>query len=177
VVQVLDALRSRFDALEGTRVRALGVIEGVDHAALNRPSSPGKWSALQILHHVVTAEALSVGYVRKKMQAGPALPKAGMASRLRLLALRVTLATPIRLPAPAATATVPEAIDPAELRARWLAVRADMRDLLESMPAELADRLLFRHPLVGRLSLADTLGFMQAHLGHHLAQVRSALRR
>lgn len=174
---VTSDIRRRLEALEAARVRALGVVEGLDAAALNRPPAPGKWSALQVLHHVVTAESLTVGYVRKKMQAGAALPRAGLNSRLRLLALRVTLKAPLRLRAPAATAAVPESIDPAELRARWDAVRSDMRALLDSFPAELNGRLVFRHPLAGRLGLADTLAFMHAHLEHHLAQVKRAVSR
>jgi hypothetical protein len=85
-------LARRLARLEASRRRALAVLDGVDHAALNSPPAQGKWSALQLLHHVVTAEALTLGYIRKKMQAGLALEKAGLASRLRLLAVQVTLA-------------------------------------------------------------------------------------
>lgn len=169
-----DELRRRLAALEAARRRALQLIEGFPPDALNRAPAPGRWSALQVLHHVVTAEALSLAYVRKKMQAGAALPRAGLASRLRLLGLRLALRSPLRLRAPAATATVPATIDPDELRARWDTVRAELATLVEAFPPDLVGRLVFRHPFAGRMSLADTLGFMQAHLEHHLAQVERA---
>lgn len=170
-----NELRRRFVAMEAARRRALQIIEGASPETLNRAPAPGRWSALQVLHHVITAEALSLAYVRKKMQAGTALPRAGLASRLRLLGLRLTLRSPLRLRAPSVTATVPATIDPGDLRARWDTVRAELGALVEAFPANLAGRLVFRHPLAGRMSLGDTLGFMQAHLEHHLVQVERAI--
>lgn len=168
-------LARRFDRLEAARARVLDMLAGREAAALNRPPAAGKWSALQVLHHVATAEALTLGYVRKKMQAGSALPRAGIASRLRLLALEATLASPLRFRAPAVVADAPVAIDPAELRARWDAVRRDWRELLEAFPDELLDRLVFRHPRAGRMSLEHAVGTLEAHLAHHLPQVERAL--
>lgn len=160
--------------LEASRLRALALVDGVPLAALNRPPAEGKWSALQLLHHVVTAEALTVGYVRKKMQAGPALEKAGPASRLRLLAVQLTLASPLRFRAPGAAAEVPGASDLDALRARWDEVRRELRALVVSFPEELLDRLVFRHPYAGRMTLAHALGTLQAHLDHHIPQVARA---
>ena len=57
----------------------------------------------------------------------------------------------------------------------WDEARASWRALLDGFPAALESRLVFRHPFVGLLGLADTLGFLQAHLDHHLRQVERAL--
>jgi hypothetical protein len=168
-------LTRRLERLQSSRARALALVEGRDAAALNRPPAPGKWSALQILEHVVTAEARTLGYVRKKMQAGSALPRAGLGSRLRLLALQATLASPLRFKAPAAVGDVPAGSDPAALWARWDEVRRDLGELAASFPPELGDRLVFRHPYVGRMSLAHALGTLQAHLDHHIPQIERAL--
>jgi hypothetical protein len=168
-------LARRLARLEASRRRALAVLDGVDHAALNRPPAPGKWSALQVLHHVVTAEALTLGYIRKKMQAGLALEKAGPASRLRLLALQVVLALPLRLTAPTKTGEVPGESELEALRARWDEVRRNLDALVRSFPPELLDRLVFRHPYAGRMTLAHALGTLQAHLDHHGPQVERAV--
>jgi DinB superfamily len=169
------ALARRLAHLETLRRRALGAVDGVPHAALNRPPAPGKWSALQLLHHVVTSEALTQGYVRKKMQAGPALEKAGPTSRLRLLAVQVTLALPIRVTAPTPVAQVPDESELPALRTRWDEVRRDLDALVRSFPPELLDRLVFRHPYAGRMTLAHALGTLEAHLDHHIRQVERAL--
>ena len=159
-----------FLRLEQARSRALALLEGLGATALNRPPGPGRWSALQVLHHVVESEAGTLGYVRKKMQAGAGLPRSGVASRLRRATLQLALALPLRFRAPAVAASVPDAIDPDALRARWAEVRRAWRELLDG-------RLVFRHPVAGRLSLADTLAVLQAHLDHHVPQVKRALGR
>lgn len=170
------ALGRRFERLEAARSRLLGSLAGCDAAALNRSPAPGRWSPLQVLHHVVTVEGLTVGYVRKKMQAGAALPRAGVTSRLRLLLLQATLASPLRVRAPAGTATVPATGELPQLQVLWDEVRGDLARLLGSFPAELLDRLVFRHPYAGRMSLEHALGMLQAHFDHHARQVEAALR-
>lgn len=168
-------LAQPFQRLEASRARALALLDPHGREALNRPPGPGRWSALQVLHHVVESEAATLGYVRKKMQGGSTLPPAGLASRLRRTAVALALASPLRFRAPAVAATVPDQVDPAALRERWETVRRDLRELLDGFPPEIEGRLVFRHPVAGRLGLADTLAVLQAHLDHHLPQVRRAL--
>jgi len=170
-------LARSFDRLEASRARALALLDPLGREALNRPPSPGRWSALQVLHHVVESEGATLGYVRKKMQAGSTLPPAGLASRLRRTAVALALASPLRFRAPAVAAAVPDEVDPAALRERWERVRKDLRDLLDAFPPDVEGRLVFRHPVAGRLGLDDTLAVLQAHLDHHLRQVARALSR
>ena len=165
----------RLEGLEASRARALSLLAPHDVAALNRSPAPGRWSALQVLHHVVESEAATLGYVRKKMQAGASLPPAGLGSRLRRAAVQLGLALPLRFRAPAVAAVVPDLVEPALLRARWDEVRAGWRELLAAFPAELEGRLVFRHPFAGRMGLSDTLAVLQAHLDHHVPQVERAL--
>jgi hypothetical protein len=165
----------RLEGLEASRARALSLLAPHDVVALNLSPAPGRWSALQVLHHVVESEAATLGYVRKKMQAGASLPPAGLGSRLRRAAVQLGLALPLRFRAPAVAAVVPDLIEPALLRARWDEVRAGWRELLAAFPADLEGRLVFRHPFAGRMGLSDTLAVLQAHLDHHVPQVERAL--
>jgi hypothetical protein len=68
----------RLERLDASRDRAPTLLAPHDPAALNHAPAPGRWSALQALHHVVESEAATLGYVRKKMQAGAGLPSAGI---------------------------------------------------------------------------------------------------
>jgi hypothetical protein len=54
-------------------------------------------------------------------------------------------------------------------------VRGELAALVESFPPVLLDRLVFRHPFAGRMTLAHALGTLQAHLDHHIPQVERAL--
>jgi hypothetical protein len=168
-------LARRLEQLERSRSRALALVEGRDASTLNRAPAAGKWSALQVLHHVVTAEALTLRYISRKMQAGAALPRASVTSRLRLLVVEAALASPLRVRAPEVVAEVPPRVDVGELRSRWDAVRSELRALVESFPPALSDRLVFRHAFAGRMTLAHALGTLEAHLDHHLPQVERAV--
>ncbi len=170
-----EQLQQRFERLESTRRDVLARLEGPDRERLNRPRADGGWSALQVLYHVIAAEAGTLSYTSKKMRGGTALPRAGLLSHLRLLGLQAAIVSPLRFKAPGATADVPREIDPDELRARWDEVRAGWQKLLESFPEEILDRMVFRHGFVGLMGLPDTLGFMQAHLEHHARQVDRVL--
>jgi len=173
----MDAdIARRFERLESARTRVLAHLEGREHAVLNQPRPDGGWSALQVLHHVITAEAGTLSYVSKKMLAGTSLPRAGLVSRLRLLALQLGNASPLRFRAPGVTADVPAEIDPDQLRARWDEVRAQWKQLLDGFPDELLDRMVFRHAMVGLMGLPDTLSFLRSHLGRHAQQVERLLR-
>jgi hypothetical protein len=172
-----EELQKRFDRLESTREETLTRLQGHDRARLNRPRPDGGWSALQVLHHVITAEAGTLGYISKKMRGGTGLPRAGLVSRLRLLALQMGNASPLRFRAPGVTADVPAEIDPEELVRRWDEVRAAWRERLDGFPDELLDRMVFRHGMVGLMGLPDTLTFLQSHLAHHARQVERLLGR
>lgn len=170
-----EQLRQKFERLETSRQDVLARLEGHDRARLNRPRADGGWSVLQVLHHVITAEAGTLGYISKKMRGGTGLPRAGLVSRLRLLALQVASASPFRFRAPGVTADVPAEIDPDELLRRWDEVRAGWKDRLDGFPDELLDRVVFRHVMVGLMGLPDTLSFLQSHLSHHERQVERLL--
>ncbi len=160
-----------FGRLESRRQALLSQLAGLEASQLNRQPGPGRWSITQILCHLISSEELSLGYVRKKMLAPERLRDAGIAGWLRLAALVAALRAPKRFKAPHATARVPEAEEPALTRRRWDEVRDGWRELLESLPPELVDKALFRHPFVGRMSLPQALRFMGEHLRHHVKQV------
>lgn len=169
-------LRRAFDRLEAARLDLLTRLSPHGDAALNHRPGQG-WSAAQVLFHVVTVEELSLRYVRKKMQAGAALPRAGWRARLRTAALQVVLASPLRMKAPAATAEVPESQDLQACRQRWEEVRQGWSQLLQGLPPELLDRALYRHPFAGLVGIHDALRFLQAHLDHHARQIERTLAR
>ena len=164
-------LNARFERLEATRVSVAARLNGKDPALLNRPRVDGGWSVLQVLDHVIAAEAGTHRYTSKKMLGGTKLPRAGLISRVRLLALKGAMVSPLRFRAPAITAAVPDEAEAAEVLARWQETREGWQKLLEGFPEELLDRMVFRHTLVGLMGLPDTLSFMQTHLDHHVRQV------
>ena len=146
-------------------------VEGLDEGALNQPPAEGKWSIIQVMCHLTVAEKASLAGIRRKMTDRADLRKAGVAGGLKSAFLRLVLRLPLRFKAPARSATVPEQQDLETTRRQWDEVRAAWRETIGSFPPELSDQGIFRHPVVGPMSFAQALRFMEDHVGHHAKQI------
>ena len=60
------AFQSIFSELENQRIEILNQVRGLTLEKFNYTPSPEKWSISQILTHILVAEQLSVGYMKKK---------------------------------------------------------------------------------------------------------------
>jgi len=175
---VTAALRKRFDRLEASRRALLDSVAELDEEPLRRQPGEGRWSIIQVLGHLTLAEEATLAYLHKKMQDPSNVPAAGLTSLARLAVVAAVLRSPLRRKAPARTADPPASRSLSEAREHWDRVRADWAAFLQSFPPDLLGRAVFRHPFVGRMSIAHTLGFMNEHLRHHAKQIeriRSAL--
>ena len=170
-------LQRQFERLEGCRAELLARIEGLDHARLNRRPGENQWSIIQVFCHLTKAEEFFLAYIRKKMKDRSNLRKAGFAGALRSAALTVALRSGLRFKAPARSPEVPEQQDLATTRSDWDDVRAEWKATIDSFPAELAGQAVFRHPVAGRMSLAQGLRFMEEHILHHAKQIDRILAR
>ena len=96
----------------------------------------------------------------------------------RIAALVVGIHSPLKFKAPKGIADVPDAGDLKESSFAWAEVREDWREFVETFPKTLSDRIIFRHPFVGLLGPAQTMIFLNEHLGNHvrqIARIRKAL--
>ena len=164
-------LQKQFERLEDQRAALFSSVEGLDEGALNQPPAEGKWSIIQVLSHLTLAEKASLAGIRKKITDRADLRKAGLAGWSKSVLLRLVLRLPLRFKAPARSATVPEHQDLETTRSQWDEVRAGWRETIHSFPPELSDQGIFRHPVVGLMSLAQALRFIEDHVGHHAKQI------
>lgn len=166
-------LGDRFERLEAARGDLLGRLERVDEETLNRHPGADAWSVIQVLHHVMLAEELSIAYIGKK--AGSEAEPAGPIETLRSWALRLALRSPLRFKAPPMTAELPERDTlPAVVR-RWEEGRGRMREVLAVIPGAAVDRAIYRHPIVGMMSVDQAVRFLEDHLAHHERQIERTL--
>ena len=169
-------LQKQFERLEDQRAALFSRVEGLDEGALNQPPAEGKWSIIQVMSHLTVAEKASLDYIRKKMIYRANLRKAGLAGRLKSAFLHLVLRLPLRIKARAGTSTVPEHQELETTRRQWDEVRAAWRETIDSFPPELSDQGVFRHPVVGLMSLTQTLRFMADHVGRHAKQIDRIVR-
>jgi hypothetical protein len=138
----------------------------------------GGWTAIQTAWHLMLVEASSLQYVHKKLAYGGTFEKAGFKAAWQILLLRVILKLPIKFKAPAATSgdQLPENPSFEELHARWKKAQEDWAQFFATMPEDLLDKAVFRHPRIGRINWMQTLDFLDSHFDRHLGQIQRAIR-
>jgi uncharacterized damage-inducible protein DinB len=164
-----------FEQLESRREEILNSFRSLSVEQFNLRPRKNKWSAAEVLSHLVTAERLSVAYMQKKAQGIANLDRTGLWEELIMGILIVSQRFPgLKFKAPRRVVenttvlmTLPE------IESAWKAVREDLRALLETMPREEWNRKVYRHPFAGYLNLKQALVFFREHLIHHGPQLRA----
>jgi len=59
----------------------------------------------------------------------------------------------------------------AELNYKWDQIREQLNTFVSNVPEEFYDRLVFKQPVAGMITLEGTLDFLNAHLRHHFIQL------
>ncbi|MBL7775444.1 MAG: DinB family protein, partial [Saprospiraceae bacterium] len=129
------------------------------------------------MHHLILSEELSMAYVKKKLGFNPKLEAAGPEAWLRLQLLKFYLWAPFKFKAPemVGESQLPGFTSFADTRRRWLAIRQVWAEFFEQLPAELADKAVYRHPFAGRLSWLGAIGFFSSHFARHRKQIYRTL--
>ena len=166
-------MRTLADALTDLDAARRDVLDALDAF---RPAqravrpAPDAWSADEVAEHLMRSERSFVVGMERQLAAGDARRDVGAPSHEALAMLVDRLLSPdfrYPMPEPVAAFIAPTGLAPAEVRAEWDAIAARLRDLVSSLPPELADVGLLRHPIIGAMSAEGTLRFAAAHLGHH----------
>jgi len=164
-------LKAGFEKMEATKATLLRSLASLDAETLNRKPEPSSWSILQVIAHLTKSEGGTLQYIKKKTQDPGALPNAGIAPWFRIAALVAGIHSPFKFKAPKGIADVPETGDLKAASFAWAEVREDWREFVEAFPEALNDKTIFRHPFVGLLGPAQTMIFLNEHLGNHVRQI------
>lgn len=167
-------LHLKFEQLERATEQLIASAEALGDDKTKAPAA-GKWSAVQVVHHLLFIEGNIIQYVQKKVQADEALPKVGLYTRLRARFVRLLLRLPgFKVKAPRGVATLTDADNlPGllELRATWAASRRQLERLLNEFPGRQLNRAIFPHPRSGRINIYQVMEFLLDHLLHHQQQM------
>ena len=130
----------------------------------------GAWSAVEVLDHVVRAEAGTIEDVRAGLRNPHAL---GDERRPGIAALDRALRSDqsFKVPAGAEMILPDTQTTLAEVAGRWEAARADLRGVLEGLGPEDVRCGVFHHPFAGWMTVGDVLNHFSGHLYHHQFQL------
>ena len=167
------ALEQLFAEIEVQRKKALNSVKDFTNKQLNTSLLPGKWSAAQILNHLITAEQLSLRYMQKKIQGIKDTSDSGLLEELKINLLIISQRIPgLKFKAPKAVMDhMAMNQDLNSITSEWDKVRGELKSLLEKIPDEHVNRKIYRHAIAGYLNVKHSLLFFREHLIHHTPQL------
>lgn len=169
-------LEKLFQRLEEQRTTLLQDLQTHSAQQLEVKPSSDKWSVLEILTHLYTSERLSFGYIKKKSQGVQHLKNAGIQQALLVPILKISQRLPFKFKAPnVVKENTPEALPLDKLISQWNLMRIELKSHLENIPDKHVHKLVYKHPIAGRLSLPQALQFFAEHINHHKPQIKRAL--
>ena len=163
-------LQALIDALDRERLALLDRVDALGDGAISARPQPDAWSILEIVEHLVVAEAVI-------LQGLP--PAAELTDRSRTLKQRILFQVvmvilrfgiPVKVPT---RRMVPTGRVPlTELRERWDGHLHWLRTYAGGLEAGGEHRAVFQHPVAGPITLAQALRMACLHLGVHRRQIR-----
>ena len=169
----------RLSRLNAGLERLLQTMEQHSERELSRSPVPGAWTPLQTLHHLYLAERASLDYLLYKRREQTDVPRSNIAARLRGQLVRASLLSPLKFKAPATTDS--QRVESAkDLTVETLAydfreLRRQLGVFFHDLPTGWARGAVYKHPVAGRLTLRDMLGFFIVHQRRHAQQITRAL--
>lgn len=171
-------LEKLYTKLQNQRAELLNLLQNVEPELLSKSPAPGKWSVLQILNHLYVSEKISIGYVKKKSIAINDVGNTGLWQSALMIVLKISQRIPIRYKAPKVvlqnTSNVTSITD---LLAQWNLLRIELKSMLTNLPENHINKLVYKHPFAGRLSLPQALEFFSEHIIHHTPQIKRILKK
>jgi len=165
-----------FNELESNRQSLFEELDRLDQDKLTFKENNSSWSILQVCHHLIISEELSLQYLNKKLQYDTPIPKANIGSVLRSTSMNLALHLPYRFSAPSRVAQFPENLEWAALKNRWINVRHEMKNKIEKVPDDYLKKLVYKHPSIGRLTLYQMLSFFKTHIYRHQKQIKRLIK-
>lgn len=165
-----------FARLERERREILSELARWPPGCVNFRPSPGAWSAVDVLDHIVRAETGSVEDIRRGLKLphpiGPE-DRPGVAALHRALRSEQRFEVP-----PGADEILPDGkITFAEVHARWERTREELGLLLNGLGPGDTLAGVFQHPFAGWMNISELLEHFSDHLFHHrfqLARLRAS---
>lgn len=166
-----------YDKLEYQRKQIVGLISNLPEDAYTTAPT-GKWSIAQILTHLLTAERLTLIYMKKKSLGIDTLHDSGFKQNVLSAILKISQRLPfLKFTAPRVIVdNTPEALSLDEIVTHWEKSRLDLKQLLESINDKHSRRLIYKHPIAGMLNAEQGIRFMFEHINHHLPQIKRLLK-
>jgi len=130
------------------------------------------WNMLQVGHHLFLSEKLTLQYMKKKILGFSPEQKVALLTHVKFRFFVWGLRLPVRAKIPT-SAVAPEAnISLTDLKAEWRALDQKFQQFLLKFEKRHLAFPVYKHPLVGRITITETIDFLNGHFTHHMWQIK-----
>lgn len=165
-------LRHRLRQLHSERERFWNILESVSAESRDTLPSPNAWSPQQIAEHIFRTENTTLGFVEKQLDPDGEWRDIGSASKIRFAGLIAALKSPKKFKVPEKAPVFPDGIPYDDMMADWKSMPDRWDSIIQSFPPERLNEAIIRHPVVGPITIGQTLQFLAAHSARHLKQLQ-----
>ncbi len=169
--QIIEPLKK----INSQQVNIFKELAQINFETLKIKLSENEWSVIEILQHLYLIELVSLKYIQKKLQFVDYLPKRKLVSLLRYSIMKAVSSTPAKFKAPKFK-ILAKFHSLEEAQVKWVQLRADLEHTLERIPNSVADGLLWKHALVGKMSIYHMILFFHDHSERHKKQIERVLK-
>jgi preprotein translocase subunit SecF len=164
------SLQTSYDALERRKRDLLSPLSALSAEQLAFRPAADAWSLVEVADHLLRTEAAVLLGLEKGLPAHKRRPTLRQRLLRPLIGVALRLPLRIKVPTPVVAPRSDRTLD--EVEAEWAQVRAALLAKLASLdPARLGAPVIL-HPIGGPMDVVRTLGFLGAHIDHHVHQVR-----
>lgn len=169
-----SGLEQKWIALEEAKERMIALLQSMQNDQLYKKPNEDSWNMIQVVEHILFSEGGTVMYMCKKSSSGwDVLENEGEQESTNGAALVNRLASDEKYKAPAILPSPQGEASLEELIKKWEAIRVDFKNFLEDFDPQYSNKLVFKQPYAGMITLGNALLFLTEHINHHMPQLRS----
>lgn len=169
---MLPKLQVHFDELERKRQLLFTELTRLSEEQLRFQPAAGKWSLLEVVHHLLLVERLVVSSAADRPARGRGRERRSIKARIGYAAVCMVLGLGVRVKVPLRSVVPETGASLGELEEEWDRTRVDLRACLDGISERTMGHTLVRHPIGGPLNAVRTVSFLTRHFDHHGRQVK-----
>lgn len=162
---------SQIQELEQATKDMLQIIAKTSDAQRNFQPSPTSWSLLGVVEHLTIVESGILGFF-KKYNPSDSKRKATFKVKFNNILTKLFFNLPIKIKAPLDSLHPKGEQGLTNLKDVWSVYRQELVQIVQTMPSDKANYTVFKHPIIGPMTMAQTLYFMTSHIRHHIKQMK-----
>jgi hypothetical protein len=166
---MLDHVQTRYDSLKLKFEALLKRLDSLPGERLSLKAGPDKWSVVEVVEHLVIAEAGLLEELSTNIPVSTLDPATKTPERHQTV-IKV-MERDIEVDVPHESLEPHGDIPLEDLLRQWNDIRQKLPGMLAEIKPENEDDPVFGHPYGGPLNIADTLEFFEVHFDNHMRHI------